>query len=625
MALDDNSLKEEMANDNDVEKLMAELKMAEEMDLQNILADDESEEVSFDAIPEDIDVEIPEYAEGIEGPKADLKEQESVGMETSEEMGSLEISESSEETDTILQEETEEVLQEETEEVLQEETEEILQEEFVDMDEIDAILSDVSDIHPERNVSAKELQDRIDRYAENPEEAERLLEEEDKEDKEDKDDNEDFLSNLENVEDLLASVEQQAKEEEAKAGTPDYSEDADLAEINDLINKSENNEAINDELLSMIDGMDDLDPSEIENIDKEDNQEAEEEEKPGKKKKDKKKKKKKKGQDEAGEENTAESEDSSEKKGLFAKLFGFMTEEVDEEDSAKDSDKSSEEGETKEKSGKKDKKKKDKKGAKGKDNASIEAELDEEDKNSKKKDKKKKDKKPKKDKKKKPEVEEPQEKSNIKKGGVIFTFAFCLTLIGLILILCVGGTRMIAKKEARIAYYKGDYETASNKLYGMKLNKSDELIFKKASLMYRLTLLKDKVEAYEIKGNERQILDAMFELRKECDNVYVDAKLLNITDEVNVEKEEIEQKICQKYGLEKEDVDAICQAKKVYYTVAVDNLLAGEKYYTEAESYFKSVTGVTETAEDEGVSEKDEISEEPQTELLEDMLPEEAE
>lgn len=613
MALDDNSLKEEMANDNDVEKLMAELKMAEEMDLQNILADDESEEVSFDAIPEDIDVEIPEYAEGIEVPMVDMEEQALGVMETSEEMGSLEISESSEETDTILQEETEEVLQEETEE--------ILQEEFVDMDEIDAILSDVSDIHPERNVSAKELQDRIDRYAENPEEAERLLDEEDKEDKDDKDD---FLSNLENVEDLLANVEKQAKEEEAKAGTPDYSEDADLAEINDLINKSENNEAINDELLSMIDGMDDLDPSEIENIDKDDNQEAEEE-KPGKKKKDKKKKKKKKGQDEAGEENTAESEDSSEKKGLFAKLFGFMTEEVDEEDSDKDSDKSSEEGEPKEKSGKKDKKKKDKKGAKGKDNASIEAELDEEDKNSKKKDKKKKDKKPKKDKKKKPEVEEPQEKSNIKKGGVIFTFAFCLTLIGLILILCVGGTRMIAKKEARIAYYKGDYETASNKLYGMKLNKSDELIFKKASLMYRLTLLKDKVEAYEIKGNERQILDAMFELRKECDNVYVDAKLLNITDEVNVEKEEIEQKICQKYGLEKEDVDAICQAKKVYYTVAVDNLLAGEKYYAGAESYFKSVTGVTETAEDEGGSEKDEISEEPQTELLEDMLPEEAE
>ncbi|MCQ2543541.1 MAG: hypothetical protein MJ126_05210 [Lachnospiraceae bacterium] len=609
MALDENSLNDEIANDNEVEKLMAELKLAEDMDLQDILAGEGEapEEAFLDAIPDDnFENQMPDFDEV--------------------------------------------------------EEEEILQEELIDMDEIDAILSDVSDVHPERTVSAKELQDRIDKYAENPEEAERLLNADEADTKEAetndttkeetvanesetqeaaKEDSvseateaglsemdeaisgldsistsdDDFLANLENVDELLADVEKQAKEESvATLNEPDYSQDSDLAEINELINKSENNEAINDELLSMLDGVDDnLGPMDIEDLDNPAKEGEAEETAKGKKKKEKKKKKKK---DKAeGADASQGQEEPKEKKGLFAKIFGFITE--DDE-----SDEEAPKEEAEESKGKKDKKKKNDKKAKGKakDNASIEAELDEEDKKSNKKDKKKKEKKPKKAPKAKEVKDEPQEKSNIKKGGIIFTAAFCLTLLGLIMVLCVGGTRLLAKNEARIAYYKGDYETASNKLYGMRLSKSDELIFKKASLMYRITLLKDKIEAYELMGDERKICDAMFELRKECDNLYVDAKLLNITNELGVEKEEIDEKISLKYGIEKEDIEAICKAKKVYYTVAVDNLISGQKYYIGAEKYFESVTGVSDNQNG-----NDESSEEVTDDTIEDLLPEEAE
>ena len=55
MALDENSLNDEIANDNEVEKLMAELKLAEDMDLQDILAGEGEapEEAFLDAIPDD--------------------------------------------------------------------------------------------------------------------------------------------------------------------------------------------------------------------------------------------------------------------------------------------------------------------------------------------------------------------------------------------------------------------------------------------------------------------------------------------------------------------------------------------------------------------------------------------
>ena len=41
---------------------------------------------------------------------------------------------------------------------------EIPSEEVLDMDEIDAILSDISDIHPERNISEEELEERREYY-----------------------------------------------------------------------------------------------------------------------------------------------------------------------------------------------------------------------------------------------------------------------------------------------------------------------------------------------------------------------------------------------------------------------------------------------------------------------------
>ena len=65
-------------------------------------------------------------------------------------------------------------LNEDSEEETPEE-EAIPSEEVLDMDEIDAILSDISDVHPDRHVSAQDLEERIARYEEDPEAAEEAL------------------------------------------------------------------------------------------------------------------------------------------------------------------------------------------------------------------------------------------------------------------------------------------------------------------------------------------------------------------------------------------------------------------------------------------------------------------
>ncbi|MBP5564812.1 MAG: hypothetical protein J6X45_03720, partial [Lachnospiraceae bacterium] len=117
----------------------------------------------------------------------------------------------------------------------------------------------------------------------------------------------DFLSSLENVDEMLAEVENKANEETekiAKERESSDNKDEDINEINDILVKSDNNEAINDDLISMIEninqeeevgGMFDEDIKRpIPDDAAAENAEASEEEDGKKKKKEKKKKEKKK-------------------------------------------------------------------------------------------------------------------------------------------------------------------------------------------------------------------------------------------------------------------------------------------------------------------------------------------
>ena len=121
----------------------------------------------------------------------------------------------------------------------------------------------------------------------------------------------------------------------------------------------------------------------------------------------------------------------------------------------------------------------------------------------------------------------------------------------------------------------------------------------------------DKADAYELNGNEKKYLDSLLAAYDESNKVYKDAEDLSITEEVSDFQNRVYDRINEKYVLSKEQIEEICAMKPVYYTIAVENIIAGRDY--------KAGTSVS-NEEPEPVEEVEETVDEP---LLEDLLPEE--
>lgn len=442
-----------------------------------------------------------------------------------------------------------------------------------------------------------------------------------------------MLLDLEDVDALLAEASKIDIEEESPSV---QDEDDDIKEINDILNKSDSNEVMDDDLLSLLDDIDALPDVAEEALNEEDSSEEVEENKKGKKDKKKKDKKSKKNksydEDEPSESNDnpdsasetdpdleslddipdkKSKKNKSEKKSLIDKIKDFMFDDEDEEEQVE------EVKEKKSKDKKKDKKKKGKesgnKAQAGDPNAEIEKELEEEDKKNakKKKDKKDKGKAPKKEKEKKAPTEEElkDKKKEISNKKIIMIMLVCFSLLGLILACSYFIPNYLSLEAARTAYYTSDYEEAAMRFYGKKLNASDELIYRKSSLLYDIELRTDKYYSLINMGEERKAVDALFTALKTCDEKKVEASTLSVTDELNVLRNQILAIMKDNYNLSEEEAEEICGMKKVYYSVAIDNLVQGRAYNEDANS----------VSEDETPQETEE--EQP---VLEDLLPEEA-
>ena len=77
--------------------------------------------------------------------------------------------------------------------------------------------------------------------------------------------------------------------------------------------------------------------------------------------------------------------------------------------------------------------------------------------------------------------------------------------------------------------------------------------------------------------------------------------------------------LLEKYGLDAQTVEAICELRNPYYTVAVENILAGRGY-----DDLSSYGGSAGTAQEEEVVPEN-TSEEESEDVMEDLLPEEQE
>lgn len=402
--------------------------------------------------------------------------------------------------------------------------------------------------------------------------------------------------------------------------------DEDLNEINDLLKKTDLNEAIDtstsEEIFSHGDVSSDDDMLELLNSMNEEPTASGEEEITSKKKKKAfslpfGKKKESKQKTDASEENSANSEEDGKekKKGFWHRLMEELTREEEEPENQETVDENEEilkeleaEDQIKEKKkNKKEKKKKDKKGKKSK-NASADEEN--EDASGEEEGKKKK-KKPKREKKEK--AKGPKEKSPkiLSKKMLFSMIAFCATIIAAIVLLSIFLPDYADKKNARTAFYTGDYSKVYELLYDKNLNQSDQLIFERANVVLKLQRRLDSYELNKKIGQEAEALDALLQGTLKYEEILSDATY-GAEEELQALYRKILDHLEQDYGIGEEEARTINSYDSETYSRKIYSVVNGEDFSDlEQEAGEEGKTADNDKLQDVLPEEEDLIQEEP--------------
>ena len=402
--------------------------------------------------------------------------------------------------------------------------------------------------------------------------------------------------------------------------------DEDLNEINDLLKKTDLNEAIDtstsEEIFSHGDVSSDDDMLELLNSMNEEPTASGEEEITSKKKKKAfslpfGKKKESKQKTDASEENSANSEEDGKekKKGFWHRLMEELTREEEEPENQESVDENEEilkeleaEDQIKEKKkNKKEKKKKDKKGKKSK-NASADEENEDA---SGEAESKKKKKKPKREKKEKPKG--PKEKSPkiLSKKMLFSMIAFCATIIAAIVLLSIFLPDYADKKNARTAFYTGDYSKVYELLYDKNLNQSDQLIFERANVVLKLQRRLDSYELNKKIGQEAEALDALLQGTLKYEEILSDATY-GAEEELQALYRKILDHLEQDYGIGEEEARTINSYDSETYSRKIYSVVNGEDFSDlEQEAGEEGKTAENDKLQDVLPEEEDLIQEEP--------------
>ena len=375
-------------------------------------------------------------------------------------------------------------------------------------------------------------------------------------------------------------------------------DDDELAQINEILKKSDNNEMLSDDvdLLALLDGISpEEEPSDKKVSKKQKEKDVEEEkdyflteedqddietESEPVNSKNKKQKNAKKQNNKQNKEQDVEIEDGSEKKvkekkpNFLQAFFSSLTEEVEEDEEEEKADKPE-----KKKNKKSNSKKKKNENASDaqKENDAILDELEAEDDKGKKKKTKKAPKTPKKPKKVK-EVKESIPEKKLPKKAVIRIFILCFSILALLILCTMLVPSILSLKDARNAFSNKDYKTTYQMLGGEKLNKSDQLIYDKTETILKMQRKYDAYENYKTLGMEPQALNALVEGCALYDSIYEYAASLGIQEEIQQIEEKILAKLQDEYSLSKDDVTKINQLESdVEYSQAIYNIIKKEE------------------------------------------------
>lgn len=260
-----------------------------------------------------------------------------------------------------------------------------------------------------------------------------------------------------------------------------------------------------------------------------------------------------------------EEKDALKKPGRLAAFWAYVTQEeedTEESQSLNDSEKESKK-EAKEKKKKKDKpaKKKnaDKKGNSAEKNA------------------KKQEKKALKEQKKKEKLagqpKEPDKKILSKRSKIVLV-AFCASLLAAVFALSTFLPDYVDKKEAREAFYTGDYETVYKLLYGKQLNVHDRLIYERVEMVLSLQRKLDAYENNKILGRDTEALIALLEGIERYHELEGAAEL-GVQSEVDAIYDRMCGILMNVYGITGDEALAIIDYDDANYSRSIYNLVSG--------------------------------------------------
>lgn len=302
-----------------------------------------------------------------------------------------------------------------------------------------------------------------------------------------------------------------------------------------------------------------------------------------------------------------------EKKGLFARIIDFLTDTDEDDDEAvkgtediplSDENKNIlEEMDKEEKGSGKKKGKKAKKDKKGKKAEAELATLDDEEAVEEKGKKAKKAKKPKKEKEQHLKVLPMEDsRSKLSKRTKLLVGAVCASVLAVIMLLVNLGGDFAIRREAKKAYYKEDYETCYQVLYGKKLNESEQVMFSKSESILRINLRMREYEIFAKEDSQVEALDVLIQTVYDYADLYAYASQWNAGEEVAAVYAQMLAILQDKYNLTESDaLEIAAEPDDVEYTKLVTAVAGGEKYISAEKSSDKPV----------------------KTEDLPDMLPEE--
>lgn len=225
-----------------------------------------------------------------------------------------------------------------------------------------------------------------------------------------------------------------------------------------------------------------------------------------------------------------------------------------------------------------------------KENQDIINELDKENAKKGDKSKKKKKEKPKKEPKPKkapkPKKEKPPKEEEPEPSGSRLTLKKVLPIVllgasvGAVILIFVNISMDFAdKKVARNAYQEGDYEACFQNLYGKKLNDEEALMYGKSESILYISLWYRKYEVFAGEGKEVQALDILIQAVNDYPMLYEYASQWNAIAEISEVYSSIVNILRDKYGItEAQALEIAAEKSDLEYTKMVTGIANGMTY-----------------------------------------------